>query len=140
MQRLRPRSRGEQGFSLIELLVVVIILGVLAAIAIPVYLSQRQRAFDGAVRSDLRNAATAQVAYRITHERYAGSVEDLRSEVKFGPSERIVFDELRYAGDRRFCMVAHHVGNDDKWWVFDSDDPAPTEASGAQHCTDIGSF
>jgi type IV pilus assembly protein PilA len=56
-------AEREEGFTLIELLVVVIIIGILAAIAIPVFLNQRQKAFNGAANSDLRNTVTAQEAY-----------------------------------------------------------------------------
>jgi len=57
------RLQNESGFTLIELLVVVAIIGILAAIAIPQFSAYRKRGYEAQIKSDLRNAATAEEAY-----------------------------------------------------------------------------
>ena len=69
LARIR-KAQEEEGFTLIELLVVMIIIGILAAIAIPVFLNQRKSARDSAVKSDIRNFATALESYYTDNQAY----------------------------------------------------------------------
>lgn len=72
LQAMRKRMDDDKGFTLIELMVVVLIIAILIAIAIPTFLGLRQRAQDRAAQSDLRNALTAAKAYFTDGDTYVG--------------------------------------------------------------------
>jgi len=76
----KARAEGESGFTLIELLVVVAIIGILAAIAIPLFLNQRNSARNASVESDIRNAATVLETAYTRDGAYPATNTDLTTE------------------------------------------------------------
>jgi prepilin-type N-terminal cleavage/methylation domain-containing protein len=76
---------NRKGFTLIELLIVVVIIGILAAIAIPKFAATKDKAKLASVKTDLRNAMTAQEAYFSDYTTY-GSFTDLQTASNFSLS------------------------------------------------------
>lgn len=70
---LKAAREREEGFTLIELLVVMIIIGILAAIAIPVFLNQRNSGYDASTKSDVKNGSTAEETYFTNNNLYTAN-------------------------------------------------------------------
>lgn len=86
------RGGAAAGFSLVELLVVIAVIGVLAAIAIPQYSLYRARGFDTRAKTDLHNVATAEEAYFTDTGSYLDCDESNCTSLlpgNFGPSQGV---------------------------------------------------
>ncbi|WP_136525585.1 type IV pilin protein [Geomonas ferrireducens] len=64
------KLRSKKGFTLIELLIVVAIIGILAAIAIPQFSAYRQKAYNSASQSDLKNTKTSLESFYADNQCY----------------------------------------------------------------------
>jgi type IV pilus assembly protein PilA len=107
----RDDRGSSNGFTLVELLVVVVVIGILASIALSAFLDQRRKGWDAAVESDLRNAATAQHTVLAVTDEFAGTIDALEA-AGFEPSPAGNYFggsfsmTVRAVGSTRFCLTA----------------------------------
>ena len=121
IQKSLEERETEGGFTLVELLVVIIIIGILAAIAIPAFLNQRQNAWVSQVESDLRNAAIAAESYAVGNN---GSYEDLNTAALatngFNKSAETQIEVEGEPTTEAYTLTGGHDNLGEDEWVYDS--------------------
>lgn len=103
------------GFTLVELLIVVVILGVLAAIAIPQYNRTKEQAYVATVKSDLDNAMTEAEAYFAEHEDYGMTASYFQTS-----GDVTVDDVVEASSPAALCVQMSHarLSSDDNPWMI----------------------
>ena len=84
LKHLKERRQSEEGFTLIELMVVVLIMGILMAIAIPTFLATQGSAHDAAAKSNATNALTNEKAYYADNQVFSTAGSSLDNSLPWG--------------------------------------------------------
>ena len=113
------KLKSESGFTFIELVVVVAIIGILAAIAIPQFAGYRQKGFEATLRADLKNAALAQEAYFAQHRDYKSGPLSASSLDGYNKSPGII-GITAVKGANTFTLTATHANCSGITWLYSS--------------------
>jgi len=105
------KIRKQEGFTLIELMVVIAIIGILAAIAIPQFGFYRKRSCNSAAQNDLRNFTTAQEAFFVDNESYCPTVAVLTGSYGAYTSAN-VYVGISSADTTLYNMKSYHYSGD----------------------------
>ena len=111
------KMKNQKGFTLIELMIVIAIIGILAAIAIPQFSAYRRRSYNSAAQSDLKNATTAQEAYFVDEQTYASAVASLIGTTFGLYTSQNVTVSVVAAGSSGYTMKSFHSSGDKTWSI-----------------------
>jgi prepilin-type N-terminal cleavage/methylation domain-containing protein len=128
--RMQEIHHEERGFTLIELLVVVAIIGILMAIALPLFLNQRAKASDARAQANVREAASAVSVYYTETGNAPANVAALRGYGFQGSDPAVVLFATGSAATANWCVSTPTNGGTQAHWKMMDEDGQPQGAAG----------
>jgi len=126
---------SRRGFTLIEVLIVIVIIGVLAAIAIPRYQKAKDKAYFTVMRTDLRNLITAQESYQqLAGTYYAGPIPVPGTDLTTSAGVTITLSDVTATGWAATATHASAAGRVCAVYSGTAAAPAPATAPGQIAC------
>jgi type IV pilus assembly protein PilA len=121
------KEERDGGFTLIELLVVILIIAILAAIAIPVFLRQREKGWRSQMESAVKNAATAEESYLTSSTAYTTDTAALASAEGLKYASDVTLS-ITVTGGKAYCIKATHanLGTSGTWYHSSQGRPTTT--------------
>ena len=116
-------ARHQNGFTLVELLIVTVIIGVLAAIAIPKFAAAREKAYDATVVSDINRAKLAAESYYADNLTYPASASD----AAFTPSSGVTFTQWQLETRNGVSSIHLHADHVNSTHYYHTHYPAESE-------------
>ena len=128
---VHTQLRKRDGFTLIEILIVIVIIGILAGMAMIRWHDKKVDAFVASMKSDLRNVAAAQEAYYSDYQTYASDVDQLAFRTSTDVTVTVSGTQVGWAGS-----ASHTAANGRTCALFYGTIPpkAPAVASGIVKC------
>lgn len=121
---------SRKGFTLIELIMVIVIIGLLASIAIPKFANTREKAVLASMKSDLKNLVTAEEAYLVDSMKYTTNLGS-----RYRTSAGVLGPTITLTSDGWTAKVSH-PSTTKICAVFTGSTPlAPAMKEGAPRCT-----
>jgi type IV pilus assembly protein PilA len=134
LRYMQEVKREERGFTLIELLVVVAIIGILVAIAVPMFLNQIAKARDATAQANVREAASAMNVYITEENALPATIDALKGHGFQGSTPQVTMFVGGTVAAPQWCLSAPTNGGNSDFWVQQEEKGAPQGNAAA--CTD----